>query len=68
MLKAFISNIGSLIPFKHITSVTNKTTIAVNVHFTNGYNADISFKSEQDKEQQLKNFIAYLTDYEEDTL
>lgn len=68
MLKAFVSRIGSIVPFKHITFVMDETPITIKVYHTNGYNVDIHFKSEQDKEQQIKNFMTYLTDYEEDTL
>lgn len=68
MLKAFVSNTGSIVPFKHITFVIDETQITIKVYYTNEYISEISFKSEQDKEQQIKNFIEYLTDYEEDTL
>lgn len=69
MLKAFVTNINSIVPFKHIVFVNNdKTPISITVYHTNGYNVVLQFKSEHDKEQQIKNFITYLTDYEEDTL
>ena len=68
MLKAFISRVGSIVPFKHITFVIDETPINVKSYHTNGYHVDIEFKSEHDKQQQIRNFMTYLTDYEEDTL
>lgn len=68
MLKAFISRVGSIVPFKHITFVIDETLTTIKVYSTNGYISEIPFKSEYDKQQQIKNFMTYLTDYEEDTL
>lgn len=68
MLKAFITNINSIVPFKNIVFVTDETSISIKVYFTNDYEYVLQFKSEQDKEQQIRNFMTYLTDYEEDTL
>ena len=69
MLKAFITNNGSIVPFKHIVFVNNdKTPISITVYHTNGYSVVLPFKSEHDKQQQIKNFMTYLTDYKEDTL
>lgn len=68
MLKAFISRVGSIVPFKHIVFVNDEAMITIKVYSTNGYISEIQFKSEHDKQQQIKNFMTYLTDYEEDTL
>ena len=69
MLKAFVTNTNAIVPFKHIVYANNnETSISITVYHTNGYNVVLQFKSEHDKKQQIKNFIEYLTDYEEDTL
>lgn len=68
MLKAFVTNTNSIVQFKHIVFVNSETPISIKVYFTNNYESILQFKSEQDKERQIRNFMTYLTDYKEDTL
>lgn len=68
MLKAFITDVNSIVPFKHVVFVNNETPITIKVYHTNGYSVVLQFKSEHDKERQIRNFMTCLTDYEEDTL
>ena len=63
MIEAFITKHGGIYPFKHIAYVYpgNSNTILHIRTVTSTSSIDLSYDSVKDKNQQVQNFIEYLT-------
>ena len=63
MIEAFITKHGGIYPFKHVSYVYpgNNNTILHIRTVTSTSSMDLYFTSVDDKNQQVQNFIEYLT-------
>ena len=66
MLKAFISNQESIIPFKFISYLKPKSETTAEVTIINKQIYNITFDSIEDAELQMENYLTYLKSTEVD--